>query len=64
MTDRFYGTDVGDSAPSQVTQDSSTTSKAIELTVAYDGAGVNKNTLLNALEGIANHIKVSDWPPA
>lgn len=64
MTDRYYGADLGASTHDDVTEDTSTTSKAIELRVTYTTTGLNKLQLLNALEALEARIKKDNWPPA
>ncbi len=63
MTDRFYGADLGADLPTDVTEAASTTSKIVELRVAYDTTGLDRLKVVNALEAIKNYIIQDNWPP-
>jgi hypothetical protein len=51
MADRFYGVAIGGKLPTDVTEDSSTTSAAVELRIS-DSAYSNKLLVLEALDAI------------
>lgn len=63
MADRFFSVDLGEQAPSTVTEGASTSSEAIELRVTYTATGVDKRTVLIALETLRNYILQDTWPP-
>jgi hypothetical protein len=62
MADRFYGIAVGGQLPKDVTEDSSTTSAAIELRVA-DTAYTTKKHVLMALEGLVAYMQTKETSP-
>lgn len=64
MASRYFGTNRGGTLTnSDVSQDSSTTSKNIELVVDLT-ASCTRNEVLDAIERIKCNIIQSDWPPA
>ncbi len=63
MTDRFYSVVLGESAPQEVTEGSSTSSEAIELRVEFDASGMNKAAVVLGLEAIKAYILRDAWPP-
>lgn len=63
MADRFWSVDLGENIASAVTEGSSTSSEAIELRCTYTTTGVDKRTVLVALESIRNYILQDAWPP-
>lgn len=63
MTTRYYGADLG-VGPADVTESSSTTSKAVELAVVFTTTGMTKTDVLKALEAIEAKVTVDPWPPA
>lgn len=63
MTTRYYGVALGGDMKTDVTEDSSTTSAAIELAVVYDASGMTKTAVLKAVEAIKQHIITDNWPP-
>ena len=63
MTDRFYGVDLGGDMKTDVTEAASTTSKVIELRVAYDTAGLTKVDVLKAIEALEQYVTTDTWPP-
>lgn len=64
MATRYYGADIGDTMPGDITEAGSTTSKDIELAVVYDASGMDKQKVLNALDAIKNYIIADTFPPA
>jgi hypothetical protein len=69
MANRYYGINQGERQPN-VTEDSSTTSKAVELTVDLTKMGnglgkMGKAELKDLVQEILNHILTKqNWPPA
>lgn len=63
MATRFYGIDIGGDMPNDVTEAGSTTSKNIELAVVYDASGMDKKTVLIALEALYYYVSQDTWPP-
>lgn len=63
MADRYYGIDLGGDMPTDVTEASSTTSKAIELRVTYTTTGLTKTDVLKAIEALEYYVTTDTWPP-
>lgn len=63
MTNRYYGIAMGGNMASAVTEASSTTSKDIELAVAFDATGMDKKTTILAVQAIIDYIEQDTWPP-
>lgn len=64
MATRYYGADLGDQFPADVTEAGSTTSKDIELAVVYTASEMDKTKVLLALTAIMNYIIQDTFPPA
>lgn len=65
MADRYFSTSLGDNTPSAVTEaGSSTAADPVEVRVTYDATGVDKRTVLVALDLIKARILQDTWPPA
>lgn len=64
MTTRYYGASIGANFPGDVTEQGSTTSKAIELVVVTTTAGLTKVDVIKALEAITGKVETDNWPPA
>jgi hypothetical protein len=64
MANKYYGADISDRMPVDLTISSSTTSKGIELYINTTTTGITKEVVLMALEAIKNKIVVDTWPPA
>jgi len=62
MADRFYGAIVGDQLTHQITEDSSTTSEAVELRVS-DSAYSNKPQVLAAVKAIYDYLTTVETDP-
>lgn len=62
MADVFYGVAVGGKLPTDVTEDTSTTSAAIELRVA-DSAYTNKLYVIEGLRAILHHLETVETSP-
>lgn len=62
MAIRYYGLDRGETEFS-VEEDSSTTSKDVEVAVDL-AANLDKSEVLIKLDEIKNHIVKGNWPPA
>jgi hypothetical protein len=62
MADRFYGIAVGGKLPTDITEDASTTSAAIELRVA-DSAYTNKLYVIEALQAILAYMETTETNP-
>lgn len=62
MADRFYGIAVGGKLPTDVTEDASTTSAAIELRIS-DTAYAQKLYVLEALEAIEAYLATTETNP-
>jgi hypothetical protein len=62
MADRFYGIAVGGKLPTDITEDASTTSAAIELRVA-DTAYANKLYVIEALQAILGYLETTETNP-
>ena len=62
MADRFYGVAVGGKLSTDVTEDASTTSAAIELRVS-DTAYAQKLYVLEALEAIKAYLEATETNP-
>ena len=58
MVDQFIGADLGDSSPHDLSYDTSTTSKVVELRVA-SAASVTRVEALKCLEAIKNWIQTT-----
>lgn len=63
MTDRFYGVNFGGDFPTSVLEQSTTTSRVVELRVDFDSTGANKTQVLKAIEAIKNAIIQDNYPP-
>lgn len=64
MAKRYIGLDRGNQVDGSITEDSSTTSKAIELTIDLADTDLTKNDVLLALETLENYILKRLWPLA
>jgi hypothetical protein len=62
MADRFYGVAVGGKLSTDVTEDSSTTSAAIELRIS-DTAYTQKLYVLEALDAIRRYLEATETNP-
>lgn len=62
MASRFYGVNVGQMQPKDVTEGASTGSKAVELQVDLTKV-TSKLYVLQCLEAIANYIKTTESSP-
>lgn len=62
MADRFYGVAVGGKQVTDVTEDASTTSAAIELRVS-DTAYANKLYVIEALRAILAYMETTETSP-
>jgi len=62
MASRYFGISLGENAY-QVSEDSSTTSKNIEVVVDLT-AGASRQDVIIALEKIKDHMLRGVWPPA
>lgn len=62
MADRFYSVVLGEKTPSQVTEGSSTSSKAIELRV-NDSVYSNKMLVILGLKAISDYLKTKETSP-
>jgi hypothetical protein len=62
MADRFYGVAIGGKLPTDVTEDSSTTSAAIELRIS-DSAYAQKLFVREALEAIEGYLDTVETNP-
>lgn len=62
MASRFYGVDVGAMRPADVTEGSSTGSKAVELQIDLAKC-TDKLQALNCLEAIANYLRTTEGNP-
>lgn len=62
MADRFYGVAVGGKLPTDVTEDASTTSAAIELRIS-DTAYTNKLYVIEALLAILAYMETTETNP-
>jgi hypothetical protein len=62
MADRFYGVAIGGKLPTDVTEDSSTTSAAVELRIS-DSAYSNKLLVLEALDAIEMYLETIETNP-
>lgn len=63
MASKYYGAALGAQRAVDVTEDTSTTSKAIELVVVYDTSGLLKHHVLAAIDAIREYILKDEWPP-
>lgn len=63
MADRFYGVDIGAGNSTVVSEDSSTTSKSVEVVVDLAVVLTREKAIL-AVERIRDHLLNSNWPPA
>ena len=62
MADTFYGIDLGGQGPDDVTTATSTTSKKIELRVEQAVSGMNKITLIKAIDALKAKVVEGDAP--
>lgn len=62
MADRFYSVILGEEMTHEVTEDSSTSSEAIELRVS-DSIYANKLDVILGLEAIMNYLKTTETSP-
>lgn len=62
MADRFYGIAVGGMQPTDVTEQATTTSKAVELRIS-DTAYANKMAVLNCLEALRHYVISRETTP-
>jgi len=62
MASRFYGANVGAMQPTDVTESSSTTSKAVEIQVDLSKT-TSRLAVLQALEALTNYIAVTEGDP-
>jgi hypothetical protein len=62
MADRFYGVAIGGKLPTDVTEDSSTTSAAVELRIS-DSAYAQKLFVREALEAIEGYLDTVETNP-
>lgn len=64
MADVFIGADVGDSLPVELTVDTSTTSKTVELRIAVAASpAATRVAALEAVEAIKTYLQqVPTWP--
>lgn len=63
MADRYYGVEIGAPTEGAVTEDSSTTSKGVELVVDLAVVTTREQVIL-ALEKLKYYLTKSNWPPA
>lgn len=63
MADRFYSVSLGEQTDDQVTEGATTSGEPIELRVQYDAAGMDKISVLLALETLMSRITKDNWPP-
>jgi len=63
MATRYYGANIGAMTHSDVLEQSSTTSRTVEVQVVYDATGANKFAVIAALEAIEQLIVKDTWPP-
>lgn len=63
MASRYYGIDIGAATEGAVTEDSSTTSKGVEVAVDLTKVTTREQALL-AIEKLEAYITRSNWPPA
>jgi hypothetical protein len=64
MATHYFGADINDNTPADLSYGTSTTSKGIELVVNDATAGIDKTKLLIAVEAIAAKIATGTWPPS
>lgn len=60
MATQYIGADLSDNLAADVTQDTSTTSKPVELAINDAATGISKLRVLKALEAIRQKI-LRDW---
>lgn len=63
MADHFYGVNLGDEMPAEVSTGTSTTSKKIELRIEDGVTGVNKLAVIKAIDTLKAYL-VRDNAPA
>lgn len=61
MATQYFGATLAAQGANDVTQDTSTTSRAVELVVNDAATGINKQRVLEALEAIRNKV-IQSWP--
>lgn len=61
MATQYFGAALSAQGANDVTQDTSTTSLAVELAVNDAATGVNKQRVLEAIEAIKNKV-IQTWP--
>lgn len=62
MASRFYGVSVGAMLPTDVTESSSTTSKAVEVQIDLTKT-TSRIAVLQALEALTNYLRVVEGDP-
>ena len=64
MAKRYLGLTRGNQLDGSITEDSSTTSKSIELVIDLADTALTKNDVLIALETLEAYIQKRSWPLA
>ena len=64
MAERYWSLSLGENIPSAVTEGAaSDPAEAIELRVTYDASGVDKRSVIVALDVLKARILQDTWPP-